>query len=63
VTRATGAYGRFDTTTLAPYGTIPTPVAKVCKLTFFCQLLDIHMKTPGYAVIAKLVAGTLPKHR
>jgi hypothetical protein len=61
VTRATGAYGPFDTTTLTPYGTIPTPVAKVCKLTFFCQFLDIHMRTPGYGIIAKLIAGTLPK--
>ena len=61
VTRATGAYGRFDTTTLAPYGTIPTPVATVCKLTFFCQFLDIHMKTPGYGIIAKLVDATLPR--
>jgi lysophospholipase L1-like esterase len=61
VTRATGAYGPFGTTTLAPYGTIPIPVAKVCKLTFFCQFLDIHMRTPGYGIIAKLIAGTLPK--
>jgi lysophospholipase L1-like esterase len=61
VTTATGAYGPFDTTTLAPYGTIPTPVARVCKLTFFCQFLDIHMRTPGYGIIAKLIAGTLPK--
>lgn len=61
VTTATGAFGPFDTTTLAPYGTIPTPVAKVCKLTFFCQFLDIHMRTAGYGVIAKLVAATLPK--
>jgi lysophospholipase L1-like esterase len=61
VTRATGAYGPFDTTTLAPFGTIPTPVAKVCQLTFFCDLLDIHMRTQGYGIIAKLIAGTLPK--
>ena len=61
VTTATGAFGRFDTTTLAPYGTIPTPVATVCKLTFFCQFLDIHMRTPGYAIISKLIVGTLPK--
>jgi lysophospholipase L1-like esterase len=61
VTKATGAYGPFDTTTLAPYGTIPTPVATVCKLTFFSQFLDIHMRTPGYGIIARLIAGTLPK--
>ena len=61
VTRATGAYGPFDTTTLGPYGTIPTPVAKVCKLTFFCSNVDIHMRTAGYGVIAKMIAATLPR--
>jgi lysophospholipase L1-like esterase len=61
VTRATGAYGPFDTTTLSPYGTVPTPVAKVCELTFFCSNIDIHMTTRGYGVIAKLIAATLPK--
>src|SRR5262249_54045242 len=61
VTKATGAFGPFTTTTLAPYGTVPVPVATACKLTFFCQSLDIHMKTPGYGIIAKLIAGTLPK--
>ncbi len=62
VTRATGAYGRFDTTTLAPYGTVPKPVATVCKLTYFCSLLGIHMTTPGYGIIARLVDATLPRH-
>jgi lysophospholipase L1-like esterase len=63
VTKATGAFGPFTTTTLAPYGTVPVPVAKACQLTFFCQSLDIHMKTPGYGIIAKLIAGTLPKRK
>ena len=63
VTTATGAFGPFDTSTLAPYGTVPTPVAKACRLTFFCQFLDIHMRTPGYGIIAKLIAGTLPRAR
>jgi lysophospholipase L1-like esterase len=61
VTAATGAYGRFDTTNLPPYGLIPTPVAKVCELTYFCQDLGIHMTTAGYHIIAKLEAATLPK--
>jgi lysophospholipase L1-like esterase len=61
VTAATDAYGRFDTTVLSPYGRIPTPVARVCRLTFFCTLLDIHMTTAGYGVIAKLEAATLPR--
>jgi hypothetical protein len=61
VTDATGAYGSLDeTTTLDPYGTIPVPVAKVCELTFFCDLKDIHPKTEGYKLIADLVVATLP---
>jgi lysophospholipase L1-like esterase len=62
VTKATGAYTPFEqTTTLAPYGTIPVAVAKVCELTWYCQFGDIHSKKAGYAIIAKLVVGTLPK--
>ncbi|MGO9343712.1 MAG: SGNH/GDSL hydrolase family protein [Acidimicrobiales bacterium] len=61
VTAATGAYGSMKTLTdLPPYGTIPLPVAKVCELTFFCQYHDIHPRTAGYTIIAKLVVGTLP---
>src|SRR4051794_40035162 len=62
VTKATGAYGSLDqTTTLAPYGTIPVPVAKVCALTWYCQFGDIHANSKGYKVIAQLVVKTLPK--
>jgi lysophospholipase L1-like esterase len=62
VTAATGAYGSLeDMTTLAPYGTIPTPVAKVCSLTYFCNYNDIHMTTKGYGIIADLIARTLPR--
>jgi lysophospholipase L1-like esterase len=61
VTAATGAYGSLtDMTTLAPYGSIPTPVAKVCSLTYFCQYQDIHPRTAGYALIAKTILGLLP---
>jgi lysophospholipase L1-like esterase len=61
VTAATGAYTPFSqTTTLAPYGTIPVAVARVCQLTFFCQYQDIHPRTVGYTEIATLIAGTLP---
>ncbi|MCW2497925.1 SGNH/GDSL hydrolase family protein [Jatrophihabitans sp.] len=62
VTAATGAYGPLTaTTTLAPYGTIPVPVAKVCTLTYSCQYHDIHPRTAGYAIIAGLIAAELPK--
>jgi lysophospholipase L1-like esterase len=64
VTAATGAYGPMDDLTdLAPYGSIPTPVAKVCRLTYYCQFGDIHARRSGYRVIAKLVAKKLPKKR
>jgi lysophospholipase L1-like esterase len=62
VTKATGAYGSLEEmTTLAPYGEIPVPVAEVCKLTAYCAYRDIHPNAKGYALIAKLVAATLPK--
>ena len=62
VTAATGAYGPLEeTTTLAPYGTIPVPVAKICQLTWYCQFGDIHSNKDGYKAIAELVVKTLPK--
>jgi len=62
VTRATGAYGSLEqTTTLDPYGVIPVPVARVCRLTYFCEFRDIHARTRGYRLIAKLVVKTLPR--
>jgi lysophospholipase L1-like esterase len=64
VTAATGAYGSLDaTTTLAPYGTIPVPVARVCELTYYCSVGDIHATAPGYGLIAQLIARTLPLRR
>ena len=64
VTKATGAYTPLEqTTTLAPYGEIPVAVAEVCRLTTYCLYRDIHPNTKGYALIADLVAKTLPhKH-
>ena len=62
VTRATGAYGSLDATTrLPPYGTIPVPVAKVCRLTFICRSTDIHPTTAGYRLIAVLITKALPR--
>jgi lysophospholipase L1-like esterase len=62
VTAASGAYTPLDQmTTLAPYGQLPVAVADVCKLTYYCQFKDIHPRTSGYALIAKLVAETLPR--
>jgi lysophospholipase L1-like esterase len=64
VTKTTGAYGPFLVTTDPTFGQIPVPVAKVCTLTYFCDgTFNIHMKTPGYHIIAALEAKTLPKLR
>jgi hypothetical protein len=41
---------------------MPTAVADVCTLTYYCQLQDVHPKTQGYAVIARLIVGALPAH-
>ncbi|HET8978656.1 MAG TPA: SGNH/GDSL hydrolase family protein [Solirubrobacteraceae bacterium] len=62
VTKATGAYGPFVATTSPLFGQIPAPVARVCTLTYFCDgTYNIHMRTPGYHIIAALEAATLPK--
>jgi lysophospholipase L1-like esterase len=61
VTAATGAYGPFVTRVAAPYGRIPVPVAEVCRLTFFCNLIGIHMTTAGCGIIARLEAALLPR--
>jgi hypothetical protein len=43
--------------TVAPYGTIPRAVARVCTLTWFCAVGNIHATSTGYALIGKLVAA------
>jgi lysophospholipase L1-like esterase len=64
VTAATGAYGPFDeTTSLAPYGVLPVPVARVCELTFYCETQNIHARKGGYRLIADLIAASLPRRR
>jgi lysophospholipase L1-like esterase len=64
VTAATGGYTPLDqTTTLAPYGTIPVAVAKVCQLTWYCQFGDIHANAAGYKIIAQGVVKTLPRRK
>jgi lysophospholipase L1-like esterase len=62
VTAASGTYIPFNrTTTLLPYGTVPVAVARVCELTYYCAFRDIHPRTDGYRLIARLVARTLPR--
>lgn len=59
VTADTDAYQPLDqTTVLAPYGTVPQAVAKVCELTWYCQLGDIHARTVGYDLIGRQILAT-----
>jgi lysophospholipase L1-like esterase len=61
ITKATGGYGSLtDKTTVPPYGTIPTPVARICRLTYACQFQDVHPRTKGYRLIAERIIDTLP---
>jgi lysophospholipase L1-like esterase len=58
VTAATGGYTPLtQTVTVAPYGTIPRAVARVCALTWYCQVGNIHATNAGYTFIGKLVAA------
>ncbi len=60
VTAAAGAYIPWSRTTeLDPYGTLPVAVARVCRLTYYCDTGDIHPRTNGYRLIADLIAATL----
>lgn len=62
VTAATGGYLPLSRMTkFPPYGTIPVAVAKVCSLTYYCEYGDIHPRTRGYTVIAKLIVADLPR--
>jgi lysophospholipase L1-like esterase len=62
VTAQTGAYGSLEELVpLASGELVPKPVAKVCELTYYCEFRDIHARTGGYRIIAKLVARTLPR--
>jgi lysophospholipase L1-like esterase len=64
VTAATGAYGSLDELTpYPPYGDIPVAVATICRISWYCDRRDIHLKSEGYKVMAQLIADTLPKKK
>jgi lysophospholipase L1-like esterase len=59
-TKAFGTYVSFSqTTTLAPYGTVPVAVANLCKLAWYCAPRasgpDIHLRPAGYRKVAGLI--------
>ncbi|MGM1061318.1 GDSL-type esterase/lipase family protein [Saccharothrix sp. Mg75] len=56
VTAETGGYGPLTETTQDPtWGEVPTPVARVCELTYFCDLTDVHPTPEGHEAIAEAV--------
>jgi lysophospholipase L1-like esterase len=56
VTAATGGYEPLTEVTQDPkYGPIPTPVAKICALTYFCDHTDVHPTPAGHQAIAAAV--------
>ncbi|WP_394618099.1 GDSL-type esterase/lipase family protein [Lentzea sp. JNUCC 0626] len=58
VTSATGGYGALTELTQDPrYGQVPTSVAKVCALTYFCDRTDVHPTPAGHQVIAETVTA------
>ncbi len=63
VATAFGTYTPFETTTtLAPYGVIPTAVANICTYTWMCDGPngpDIHANAKGYRLIADTFAKAL----
>ena len=68
VTTKTGAYGSLVRTRpmdIAALGLgtimVPKPVEKVCMLTWYCQLGNIHANTAGYTLIGRLVVKTAKK--
>jgi lysophospholipase L1-like esterase len=64
VTANTDAYIPLDQiTTYPPYGEIPIAVATVCRITYYCEVRDIHAKAEGYLIIAELMADSLPKRK
>ena len=64
ITAATGAYTPLtQTTTLAPYGTIPVAVAQVCKLTWYCTHGSIHANDDGYSFIGQQVVQAYDRSR
>jgi lysophospholipase L1-like esterase len=46
-------------TTVAPYGSLPTNVATICRLTYMCSVQNIHPNPAGYGVIAQAFAAKI----
>lgn len=52
-------FGKFQSTTfstkmnVAPYGSLPTAVARICQWTYMCSQANIHANPTGYGKIAE----------
>ncbi|MFS8105178.1 GDSL-type esterase/lipase family protein [Lentzea alba] len=56
VTQTTGGYTALTDVVQDPkYGQIPSSVAKVCTLTYFCDRTDVHATPAGHQAIADAV--------
>jgi lysophospholipase L1-like esterase len=64
ITADTGAYvPRSETVSLAPYGTVPVAVTRVCQLTWYCARGNIHANTAGYRVMSSRILATYERLR
>jgi hypothetical protein len=64
VTAASGAYRSLNKKVKTKaYGTIPAPVARLCKLTWFCAQGNIHATTKGYDMIGRLIVHDYTGHK
>lgn len=58
VTQGTGAYGPMTAMTSVPtFGSLPTPVARICQLTWYCSQGNIHANNAGYTLIGQMVTA------
>jgi lysophospholipase L1-like esterase len=56
-TRHFGGYVPFETTVETDlYGEIPKSVERICTLGWYCENRDIHLRSAGYAKLARLYA-------
>jgi lysophospholipase L1-like esterase len=62
---ATAKFGGYvpleQTTTLEPYGEIPVAVANICRLGWFCDRSDIHLRSSGYRKLAGLIHAVIAR--
>ena len=60
-TKASGGYGPMESRTPSPLGAVPSPVASICRLSWFCSEADIHLNRAGYRLVARTVVAQLPR--